>query len=124
MDVAPDGGEGLWFAREHDYDAIVLDLMLPGLNGYAVCATLRKAGNWTPILMLTAKDGEGTRSRGSTPAPTTTSSSRSRSRCCWPGCGRCSRRVHGARRRPLVASATSCSTRRAQVAWRGDAGAR
>ncbi len=45
-------------AREHPYDAIVLDIMLPGLNGYRVCATLREEGNWTPILMLTAKDGE------------------------------------------------------------------
>ena len=40
------------------YDAIVLDIMLPGLNGYRVCETLRAEGNWTPILMLTAKDGE------------------------------------------------------------------
>jgi DNA-binding response OmpR family regulator len=45
-------------AREQSYDAIVLDIMLPGLNGYRVCSTLREEGNWTPILMLTAKDGE------------------------------------------------------------------
>ena len=45
-------------AREHPYDVIVLDLMLPGINGYAICATLRDEGIWTPILMLTAKDGE------------------------------------------------------------------
>ena len=44
--------------RESAYDAIVLDIMLPGMNGYRVCATLRETGNWTPILMLTAKDGE------------------------------------------------------------------
>ena len=49
---------GLWLAREHAYDAIVLDIMLPGINGYKVCATLRDEGVWTPILMLTAKDGE------------------------------------------------------------------
>jgi len=57
-DVALDGTEGLWMAREHPYDAIVLDIMLPGMNGYRVCATLREEGIWTPILMLTAKDGE------------------------------------------------------------------
>jgi two-component system, OmpR family, response regulator len=58
VDVAHDGLDGLWLARENTYDAIVLDLMLPGLNGYRVCATLRAERNWTPILMLTAKDGE------------------------------------------------------------------
>ncbi|MFI2271020.1 MULTISPECIES: response regulator transcription factor [Catenuloplanes] len=58
VDVAHDGVDGLWLARENTYDAIVLDLMLPKLNGYRVCATLRAERNWTPILMLTAKDGE------------------------------------------------------------------
>jgi two-component system, OmpR family, response regulator len=45
-------------ATENQYDAIVLDIMLPGMNGYKVCNELRDAGNWTPVLMLTAKDGE------------------------------------------------------------------
>jgi two-component system, OmpR family, response regulator len=58
VDVAADGSEGLWFARENGYDAIVLDIMLPKMNGYRVCAALRESGDWTPILMLTAKDGE------------------------------------------------------------------
>jgi two-component system, OmpR family, response regulator len=58
VDVAADGVDGLWMAREHPYDAIVLDIMLPGLNGYRVCRSIRADGNWTPILMLTAKDGE------------------------------------------------------------------
>lgn len=58
VDVAHDGTDGLWLARENPYDAIVLDLMLPGINGYRVCATLREEQNWTPVLMLTAKDGE------------------------------------------------------------------
>jgi DNA-binding response OmpR family regulator len=58
VDVAGDGEQGLWLATEHVYDAIVLDIMLPKVNGYRVCATLREQGNWTPILMLTAKDGE------------------------------------------------------------------
>jgi DNA-binding response OmpR family regulator len=58
VDVALDGTDGLWMARENAYDAIVLDIMLPGMNGYRVCATLRDEGVWTPILMLTAKEGE------------------------------------------------------------------
>jgi two-component system OmpR family response regulator len=58
VDLAYDGTEGLWLAEECDYDAIVLDIMLPGANGFRVCAELRSAGNWTPVLMLTAKDGD------------------------------------------------------------------
>lgn len=58
VDVAHDGVDGLWHAREFRYDAIVLDLMMPGLSGWAVCARLRADGDWTPVLMLTAKDGE------------------------------------------------------------------
>jgi DNA-binding response OmpR family regulator len=58
VDVLHDGAEALWRAQEVDYDAIVLDIMLPGKNGYAVCRDLRAVGNTTPILMLTAKDGE------------------------------------------------------------------
>ena len=57
-DVAHNGTDGLWMATERPYDAIVLDIMLPGMNGYQVCAALRAAEIWTPILMLTAKDGE------------------------------------------------------------------
>jgi DNA-binding response OmpR family regulator len=55
-DVALTGTDGLWMAREEPYDAIVLDVMLPGINGYAICATLREERVWTPILMLTAHD--------------------------------------------------------------------
>jgi two-component system, OmpR family, response regulator len=58
VDTAYDGQEGLWYARENSYDAILLDIMLPLLNGYNVCKTLRAEENWTPILMLTAKDGD------------------------------------------------------------------
>lgn len=57
VDLAHDGREGLWLATENRYDVIVLDVMLPRLNGYTVCAELRAAEVWTPILMLTAKDG-------------------------------------------------------------------
>ncbi|HEY4728888.1 MAG TPA: response regulator transcription factor [Actinomycetes bacterium] len=58
VDVALDGTDGLWMAREHPYDVIVLDIMLPGVNGYRLCSALRRDGIWTPILMLTAKEGE------------------------------------------------------------------
>ncbi|AEM81135.1 response regulator transcription factor [Streptomyces violaceusniger] len=54
--LTADGAEGLWLAQEHDFDLIVLDVMLPGLDGYQICARLREAGKWTPILMLTAMD--------------------------------------------------------------------
>ena len=57
-DIATTGVDGLWMARENPYDAIVLDIMLPGMNGFQVCSTLRAEGVWTPVLMLTAKDGE------------------------------------------------------------------
>ncbi|MEU4654586.1 response regulator transcription factor [Streptomyces sp. NPDC023723] len=58
VDVVHDGREGLHRATETPYDLLILDIMLPGLNGYRVCAALRAAGHEVPILMLTAKDGE------------------------------------------------------------------
>ena len=58
VDVAGNGTDGLWLATEQPYDAIILDVMLPGINGYRVCAELRRRSITTPILMLTAKDGE------------------------------------------------------------------
>lgn len=58
VDVVHDGLEGLHRAGTVAYDLVVLDIMLPGMNGYRVCAALRAAGNDVPILMLTAKDGE------------------------------------------------------------------
>jgi DNA-binding response OmpR family regulator len=58
VDVVADGADGLWRAREGSYDLIVLDLLLPSMNGYKVCAALRADGDATPILMLTAKAGE------------------------------------------------------------------
>ena len=57
-DVALNGTDGLWMAREHRYDAILLDIMLPGMNGFEICASLRREEDWTPILMLTAKEGD------------------------------------------------------------------
>jgi two-component system, OmpR family, response regulator len=56
-DVARTGEEALWMARATPYDAIVLDVMLPGRNGMEVCRSLRESGVWSPILMLTARDG-------------------------------------------------------------------
>lgn len=58
VDVANNGTDGLWMAEENAYDAIVLDIMLPELNGFQVCQRLRDADIWTPILMLTAKAGD------------------------------------------------------------------
>jgi two-component system OmpR family response regulator len=58
VEVAFDGTDGLWLATEGTFDAIILDLMLPGRSGFQVCADLREAGNWSPILVLTAKDGD------------------------------------------------------------------
>ncbi len=58
VDVVHTGTDGIRMAADHDYDAIVLDIMLPGVSGYLVCRTLRAEGDWTPVLFLTAKDGE------------------------------------------------------------------
>ena len=58
VDAVHDGLDGLWRAREGRYEAMVLDILLPGMNGYEVCRTLRSEDNWVPILMLTAKEGE------------------------------------------------------------------
>ena len=64
VDAALDGNDGLHRATEWDYDAIVLDVMLPGLDGLEVCRRLRRAGRWAPVLMLTARDGVADRIRG------------------------------------------------------------
>lgn len=64
VDVARDGPEGVWLATENPYGAIVLDLMLPGFDGFEVCRRLRAAEVWVPVLMLTARDEIGDRVRG------------------------------------------------------------
>ncbi|CCI52963.1 response regulator transcription factor [Nostocoides jenkinsii] len=56
VDIATDGAEALWYAAENTYDVIVLDVMIPILSGDEVCRQLRSAQNWTPVLMLTARD--------------------------------------------------------------------
>jgi DNA-binding response OmpR family regulator len=64
VDVAHDGRRGLEMAIENTYDALVLDVMLPGLNGFGLCGRLRAAGMWMPVLMLTAMDGEYDQAEG------------------------------------------------------------
>jgi two-component system OmpR family response regulator len=63
-DVATTGDDALWMAGATEYDAIVLDVMLPGTDGFAVCRRLREAGTWTPVLMLTARDAVSDRVAG------------------------------------------------------------
>jgi two-component system, OmpR family, response regulator len=64
VDVSADGTDALWMAGEVAYDAIVLDLMIPGTDGFSVCKALRAREQWTPVLMLTARDGVDDRVRG------------------------------------------------------------
>jgi two-component system, OmpR family, response regulator len=64
VDHTDRGDDALWRITEHRYDAIILDVMLPGMNGYVVCRTARERGITTPILMLTAKDGEYDQAEG------------------------------------------------------------
>jgi two-component system, OmpR family, response regulator len=63
-DVAGHGEEAVWLAEAHPYDAIVLDVMLPGISGFETCRRLRNAGVWTPVLMLTARDAVDDRVAG------------------------------------------------------------
>jgi len=64
VDVAATGDDGLHLATEVDYDAVVLDVMLPGLDGFEVCRRMRVQGRWAPVLMLTARDGVADRVTG------------------------------------------------------------
>jgi two-component system copper resistance phosphate regulon response regulator CusR len=64
VDETGDGKEGFWLAREHPYDVIILDIMLPGMNGHEILKQLRDAGNQTPVLFLTAKDSIEDRVQG------------------------------------------------------------
>lgn len=64
VDLAPTGEEALWLASENDYDVVLLDVMLPDVDGFEVCRRLRAAGRWTPVLMLTARDGVDDRVTG------------------------------------------------------------
>jgi two-component system, OmpR family, response regulator len=64
VDVVGTGTDAVWQANEFSYDAVVLDVMLPGLDGVGVCRRLREAGRWMPVLMLTARDAVEDRVRG------------------------------------------------------------
>ena len=63
-DVAGTGEDAIWMAQAHPYDAVVLDVMLPGLDGFETCRELRREGVWAPVLMLTARDGVDDRVAG------------------------------------------------------------
>jgi two-component system OmpR family response regulator len=64
VDVVPNGVDGVWLATEESFDAIVLDVVLPDIDGFEVCSRLRRANRWAPILMLTARDAVSDRVRG------------------------------------------------------------
>jgi two-component system OmpR family response regulator len=64
VDVSGEGEDALSRAEDNEYDALVLDVMLPGMDGFVLCETLRKQGRWVPVLMLTARDGVEDRIRG------------------------------------------------------------
>jgi two-component system, OmpR family, response regulator len=64
VDVAANGEDGVWLGTENGYDAVVLDLMLPDLDGFEVCRRLRAAGRWAPVMMLTARDAVSDRVAG------------------------------------------------------------
>src|SRR5271157_3955937 len=64
VDVASDGDDAVWHATETEYDAIVLDVMIPPPDGFEVCRQLRAGGRWAPVLLLTARDGVDDRIAG------------------------------------------------------------
>ena len=97
VDVAGDGQDALFRGTQVDYDAIVLDAMLPLLDGFEVCRELRSRQRWSPVLMLTARDGVGDRVRGLDAGADDYLSSPSPSPSSRPGCGRCCAEAPGER---------------------------
>jgi two-component system, OmpR family, response regulator len=87
VDVTGDGDEALYHASITDYDAVILDVMLPQRDGFSVCQQLRASGSTVPVLMLTARESNRA-SRVWTSAPTITSPSHSTSASCSPACAR------------------------------------
>jgi two-component system OmpR family response regulator len=89
-DVATEAGDAMWMVGQAEYDAIVLDVMLPDVDGFELCRRLRKDRVWVPIVMLTAKDAVEDRVRGLDGGADdylTKSPSRSHSQSCSRGCG-------------------------------------
>jgi two-component system OmpR family response regulator len=64
VDLAGTGADGLWHATENEYDAVILDVMIPPPDGFEVCRELRRRGRWAPVLLLTARDGVDDRVTG------------------------------------------------------------
>jgi two-component system OmpR family response regulator len=89
VDHAPDGEEAQFLGETEPYDAVILDLGLPKIDGVSVLERWRRGSVATPVLILTARGAGARRSRASTPAPTTISPSPSTPRSCWPACARC-----------------------------------
>jgi CheY-like chemotaxis protein len=87
--LAGDGESARLALAGGSLDAVVLDLLLPDSDGVEICRSLRRAGDRTPVLMLTARDAVADRVAGWGPVPTTTWSSRLRSRSCARACARC-----------------------------------
>jgi two-component system OmpR family response regulator len=97
VDVVHDGITGLWAATENSYDVIILDILLPGLNGYKVLEKLRNRKIWVPVMMLTAKDGDYDQTDAFDSGRTTTSPNRSTWSCWSPGCALVRRGAQAAR---------------------------
>jgi two-component system, OmpR family, response regulator len=94
VDSVANGEDALWSVLEIDYDAVVLDAMIPPPDGFEVCRRMRAEGRWAPVLMLTARDAVPDRIRGLDAGADTTSPSRSP----WPSCSRGSGRSPAATR--------------------------
>ena len=86
VDACFDGVEALDYLEGAEYDAVVLDVMMPRMDGFSLLAQMRESGSETPVIFLTAKDSVPDRARGLTPGRMIISSSRFRSTSCWPGC--------------------------------------
>ena len=118
VDVAFDGAEGLWFGQENPYDVIVLDIMLPKLDGLEVCARLRAGGSTVPIFMLTARTGVRSETAALDTGADDFLAKPFSYPCCWPDCGRwsgaawaadrpCSRQVTCGWTRSVIGSAVA-----------------